>query len=529
MMIGAAELAIDHTVLAANTAPSAPDTTGPLQFNWSAVGDTSGVPLSGLSGDSIHSDDPLLGPLSDNGGQTRTHLPEPGSPLIDAGNPLFTAPSSDQRSQERPVGIADIGAVEVQPVDHPVDPGDDPETSDEPGVTQDHGGEDDHTERIWIPVAPSRLVDTRVDAVTVDGSDQGGGWLAPRSQQRIEVAGRGDVPADAAGVVAYVTAVQAHDTGYLTVHPCAEPMRLAASLNYTERINVGNEVIIGLDDGDVCIFTSSATHLTVDVVGYIPAASSYETLEPARLLDTRPTGETVDGEFAGIEAPGAGRELRIPIAGRGGVPADVRGAVLYVTAVQGDDAGYVTVWDCDAPRPLASSLNHVAGVNRGNEIVATLGSDGDICLFTSGDVELTVDVAGYLATTGAGYAPTAAPSRILDTRTGGETIDGRFAGDGAATAGSIVELEVAGRAGVPDGADTVTLNLTAARPTAIGYVTAYPCGGAPPLAANLNYVPFVNGANEIIVSLDADGSVCLFTSSDVHLTADVTGSTTPAS
>ena len=57
----------------------------------------------------------LLGPLAENGGGTRTHLPQPGSPAIDNGT-LSGAPSEDQRGLKRPQGIAvDVGAVEVQP------------------------------------------------------------------------------------------------------------------------------------------------------------------------------------------------------------------------------------------------------------------------------------------------------------------------------------------------------------------------------------------------------------------------------
>lgn len=63
--------------------------------------------------------DPLLGPLEDNGGPTRTHLPQPGSPLLHA-IPIGTAGlcdgtlPTDQRGVARPQGTAcDIGAVEV--------------------------------------------------------------------------------------------------------------------------------------------------------------------------------------------------------------------------------------------------------------------------------------------------------------------------------------------------------------------------------------------------------------------------------
>ena len=62
-----------------------------------------------------------LGPLADHGGPTDTHLPDPGSPLIDAGNPTGCiepdgAPlEADQRGVPRPQGPAcDIGSVEVE-------------------------------------------------------------------------------------------------------------------------------------------------------------------------------------------------------------------------------------------------------------------------------------------------------------------------------------------------------------------------------------------------------------------------------
>jgi hypothetical protein len=56
--------------------------------------------------------DPRLGPLTNNGGPTPTMALLPGSPAIDAGN-TAAAPTTDQRGQPRPVGLAaDIGAYE---------------------------------------------------------------------------------------------------------------------------------------------------------------------------------------------------------------------------------------------------------------------------------------------------------------------------------------------------------------------------------------------------------------------------------
>ena len=68
----------------------------------------------GYTGESV-SADPLLGPLQDNGGPTRTMLPQTGSPAIDAGDADLN-PSSprDQRGFVRGVGRkTDLGAVEA--------------------------------------------------------------------------------------------------------------------------------------------------------------------------------------------------------------------------------------------------------------------------------------------------------------------------------------------------------------------------------------------------------------------------------
>ena len=50
----------------------------------------------------------------------------------------------------------------------------------------------------------------------------------------------------------------------------------------------------------------ATTNLIVDVTGYFPTGSAFVPLEPARLLDTRWVGATVDGLQFGEGLRGAG-------------------------------------------------------------------------------------------------------------------------------------------------------------------------------------------------------------------------------
>jgi hypothetical protein len=79
-----------------------------------------GFVASDLRGTSDAPLDPLLDPLADNGGWTKTHMLRRGSPAIDAGD-SSNSPASDQRGYVRIIGDAiDIGSVEWK--SHPLDP-----------------------------------------------------------------------------------------------------------------------------------------------------------------------------------------------------------------------------------------------------------------------------------------------------------------------------------------------------------------------------------------------------------------------
>ena len=127
-------------------------------------------------------------------------------------------------------------------------------------------------------------------------------------------------------------------------------------------------------------------------------------LSPERILDTRPGAPTIDGKFAGIGIREAGTTLELEVAGRGGVPADATSVVLNLTATDGTGTGYVTVWACGSPRPIASSLNFVAGVPKPNAVLTGIGTGGKVCIYTAeANAQLIADVNGLLPADG-GYA-----------------------------------------------------------------------------------------------------------------------------
>jgi hypothetical protein len=113
------------------------------------------------------------------------------------------------------------------------------------------------------------------------------------------------------------------------------------------------------------------------------------TVEPCRVADTRTESR-----------PLAGGETRLfPVSGLCNVPADARGVVLNVTAVNPTDVGNLRLF----PAGLAgktSVLNFTAGLTRSNNAVATLGRNGEVAVRcdlpgSTGGTHLVLDVFGY--------------------------------------------------------------------------------------------------------------------------------------
>ena len=116
---------------------------------------------------------------------------------------------------------------------------------------------------------------------------------------------------------------------------------------------------------------------------------------------------------------------------------------------------------------------------------------------------VAVPEAGATPPLGGVFYPVA-PARVLDTR---------VAGQGPCVAGGESRsVPVVGRAGVPEDAATVVLNVTVVSPTANGYLTVYPVGTDRPTASNINFVAGVNVANSVTTVAGLAGQVAIFVS-----------------
>jgi hypothetical protein len=236
--------------------------------------------------------------------------------------------------------------------------------------------------------SPTRIADTR------GGGGQPASPLAGGEARVMEVAGLGGVPADAKAVVMNVTAVSPTKEGYFTVYPAGGTRPTASSLNFKPNATVPNLVTMPLGTGgDVTVFNSAgSTHLLMDVVGWYLAGdpapgTRMSTVTPTRIADTR-----------GAEKPrlGAGSTRSFQIRGKAGIPSTATGVVLNVTVVSPTGSGYATVFPSGTSLPTASNLNYTDGQTVSNQVIARVGSDGKVNVYSLRSADVILDVVGWL-------------------------------------------------------------------------------------------------------------------------------------
>jgi hypothetical protein len=370
---------------------------------------------------------------------------------------------------------------------------------------------------------PARLADTRPGRQTVDGINPRVGALPGGQVLRVPVLGRIGIPETGVDSVALnVTVTEPQGGGWLTVFPTDEPKPNASNVNYVPGQTIPNMVIAKVGaDGSVSIYSPTTTHIVVDVATWYPTTDPFEPMTPARLADTRAGKSTADGQNVPAGRVQGGGVLTVPVTGRMGIPADASAVVLNVTVTEPQGGGWLTVFPTGDPMPNASNLNYSLGETIPNLVMAKVGSDGTVSIFTPTTAHIIVDVSGWFPASGGFTALT--PARLTDTRPGKSTADGINARSSALPGGQTMKVQIRGRVGIPAEATAVALNVTVTEPQGGGWITVFPSGQGMPLASNLNYVPGQTIPNMVISKIGSDGTVSIYSPTTAHIIVDVAG------
>jgi hypothetical protein len=137
----------------------------------------------------------------------------------------------------------------------------------------------------------------------------------------------------------------------------------------------------------------SARLLEVAPAGVAPSPSSFYSLTPCRLLDTR----NATGPFGGPAlAAGETRAFAVP-QGACGVPADASAVAINVTVTGPAAAGALTLFPGSGVAPVTTTISFAAGKTRANNALMAL-ADGLLSITDrqeAGSVHVIVDVSGY--------------------------------------------------------------------------------------------------------------------------------------
>ncbi|MEY2958012.1 MAG: hypothetical protein RLZZ01_580 [Actinomycetota bacterium] len=259
---------------------------------------------------------------------------------------------------------------------------------------------------------------------------------------------------------------------------------------------------------------------TIDADGplaYVPPSTQptadpgrFEAVAPFRLVDTREPGA-----LTRLRARQIAR-IRVGDSGITAVSANF-------TAVNPSGGGYVTAYDCTPTLPVASTLNTIPGRDVANQSIVPL-DNGYLCVYSSVDTDLIVDVNGYFRLANSPAAQTSdrftpiAPVRVADTRDAGVN---RIVGDAAPRPFQIVGAVP----GIPADASAVALNVTVTGTTGPGWLLASDC--APSQSSSINYLTSEDRPNSAIVPLDPSGRICITSFRSTDVVIDITGFFSP--
>ncbi|MGZ4700926.1 MAG: hypothetical protein ACXV98_06920 [Ilumatobacteraceae bacterium] len=233
-----------------------------------------------------------------------------------------------------------------------------------------------------VPVAPSRLVDTR------PGEPQ----TLPVPQKPLAAGGLltvdlSSVPgaAGATAATVNVTAAAPLGSGFISVlpGPCAGAVLppSTSNLDVTPGRDVAATATVALGAGQLCVFSSTPTDVVVDLQAlHGTAGGPTSAVDPFRIVDTRNT-----------QRIGQGQSLTVDLG------AVVDAVVVNLTAVNPAGAGFLTLYPCGGAVPTASTLDVRAGSIVANRAVVSTGGTSRFCLYSSVETDAVIDVEGFVS------------------------------------------------------------------------------------------------------------------------------------
>jgi hypothetical protein len=280
--------------------------------------------------------------------------------------------------------------------------------------------------------------------------------------------------------------------GFLASGVCDADDATTSTVNHERSWQTrSNLALVAFDEaGSTCIVNSAATHVVADVQGYF-ADGAVDDVPDVRLADTRTTGRLSAGTVILVSGGRANHS-----------------AFVNLTAVNPSGPGFISVVPCShvaGTAPATSNLNF----NGAGEVIAGLSvidldGTGGFCVYTLVDVDLVVDLQGYL---GDAAWDDIADVRAFDSRTSGRI-----------PAGGVVSI-----AGRPN--TTAMVSLIATEVTGPGFLGVVPCSGADPGTSNVNFdVPFMTARGVAAVRFDESGTACVRSNvAGGHVVADIQG------
>ncbi len=236
------------------------------------------------------------------------------------------------------------------------------------------------------PVAPVRLIDTRpgqAQVLSVAQQRLGAGQALTVDLGPVLVS---DPFATAATV--NVTAASPSSAGFLSVlpGPCAAvvPPPSTSNLNVTTGRNVAAAATVALGEHQLCVYTSTATDVIVDLQATHsapggPTGGSVTATDPRRVIDTRQSARMIAGQTLPVEAD---------------VTAD--GVVANVTAVDPSIDGFLTLYPCGSATPAVSNVNFVAGATVANRALVSTGGSSRFCVYSSVETDVVIDLEAII-------------------------------------------------------------------------------------------------------------------------------------